>query len=281
MKADVVDAQGLALRVWDHEGAGPVALFVHGYLDTGRSFDAIAAALPGVRVLALDLRGHGQSAHVGAGGSYHLLDHVKDLAIVLHTLEARGAPVEVLVGHSMGANIALMVAGGAPARVRRLVMIDSFGPPPEEPEEQPARLGEVIASVLEPKRAFSRAASIDEAIAKLRTQNPGLSLVGARRMLEHVLVPDASGALAFPFDARLRGPSPIRYPEPMWLALCHRVTAPAVIVRATDGYVPEGETLEARAAALRAPLVTLEGPHHLHVEQPDAISAIVRQHLTR
>ena len=40
MKADAVTAQGLTLRLWDHEGDGPVALFVHGYLDTGRSFDA-------------------------------------------------------------------------------------------------------------------------------------------------------------------------------------------------------------------------------------------------
>ena len=84
--ARVVEANGLKLRLWDHARSGPIVLFVHGYLDTGRSFDAVADDLAEFRVLALDLRGHGQSERVGAGGSYHLLDHLKDLAVVLDTL---------------------------------------------------------------------------------------------------------------------------------------------------------------------------------------------------
>jgi pimeloyl-ACP methyl ester carboxylesterase len=284
MRSEVVSAQGLALRLWDHEGSGPVALFVHGYLDTGRSFDEIARALAEdpdrVHALALDLRGHGQSERAGAGASYHLLDHVKDLACVLRALKERGTPVDALVGHSMGANVALILAGAAPALVKRLVLIDSFGPPPEEPEEQPVRIGELVMSVLEPKKPFSRAASREDAAQKIRAQNLGLSIEAARRMVEHALVQEEDGSFSFPYDARLRGPSPIRYPESMWLSLCARVTAPTVIVRASDGYVPEGETLDARLRALRATLVQLEGPHHLHVEKPAEVAAIVRQHLT-
>jgi pimeloyl-ACP methyl ester carboxylesterase len=78
MRADDVMVQGLRLRLWDHAPAHhdlPKVLCIHGALDTGRSFDAVAGAVGDrARVIAVDLRGHGGSDVVGPGGSYHLLD---------------------------------------------------------------------------------------------------------------------------------------------------------------------------------------------------------------
>ncbi len=275
--ARVVKANGLKLRLWDHAGAGPVALFVHGYLDTGRSFDAVADALDGVRCLALDLRGHGQSERVGAGGSYHLLDHLKDVAVVIDTLKKSGEAVDVLVAHSMGGNVATLLAGAVPAMVPRLLLIDSVGGPPEDPAEAPERLAEVVKSVLADKRPFSTVASVDDAADKVRQQNPGLSREGALRMVRHVLVDAGDGRLAFPFDPRLRGPTPVRWPESMWLATAARMRMPVLVLRASDGYVPEGETTDARLAAMKqARLQTLKGAHHLHVERPADVAGAIR-----
>lgn len=287
--ADVIDAQGLRLRLWDHGGGGPVVLAIHGALDTGRSFDAVAHALADAapnsatrpRLLALDLRGHGASERAGAGSSAHLLDHMKDVACVLDGLARRDTPVAAVLGHSMGGNIALLVAGAAPALVKSLVLLDSCGPPAEAPEDQPERLGDVLASVLHDKRPFSSVRSIDDAVARVCANNPGLSAIAARRMVEHVLVPQADGSFAFPFDPRLRGPSPVRYPEGMWLSLCARVQGPVTLVRASEGYVADDDVLRARVAALRAEVLTVPGPHHLHVEDPTRVAAVVRHHLTR
>lgn len=272
--------QGLSLRLWDHGGDGPAALFLHGYLDTGRSFDAVAASLDGkVRALCLDLRGHGESERVGPGGSYHLLDHLKDVAVALTRLEEEGVPVACVVGHSMGGNVALLLAGAWPERVERLFLLDSLGAPPEEPEEQPARLGELLRS-LEVERPFSPVRDEDDAIARLVASNPGLSERGARRMVAHVLVEDKEhpGLLRFPFDPRLRGPTPLRWPEAMWRALCARVTAQVRVLRAEHGYVPEGEPAAGRLASLRdATLETLPGvSHHVHVEAPEAVARALR-----
>jgi pimeloyl-ACP methyl ester carboxylesterase len=280
--ATTVEAQGLALRVWDHGAPSPSArrvLFVHGYLDTGRSFDTVCAHVrdADIHALALDLRGHGQSDRVGAGGSYHLLDHVKDLAIVLRALA-----VDTLVGHSMGGNIALLTIGARPSLVKRVVFVDAIGAPPEDAADQADRVGELIDSVLEPKRPFSSVASVPEAAAKIQAQNAGLSNEAALRMVRDVMVPasgaSAEGALAFPFDPRLRGPSPVRWAEPMWLALCARIAAAnvaATLVRASDGYVVEGETTDARVAAMKATTHVLAGPHHLHVEKPLELARII------
>ena len=273
----VVESQGLKLRLWDHGRPGHVVLFVHGYLDTGRSFDAVASELQDMRCLALDLRGHGQSDRVGPGGSYHLLDHLKDLVVVLDTLAKKGEAVEVLVAHSMGGNIAFLLAGAQPALVKRLLLVDTCGPPPEDPEETPARLEELVKSVLAEKRAFSSVSSMQDAVEKIRVQNPGLSVQGAERMVKHAMVDDGTGRLAFPFDPKLRGPSPVRWPEAMWLAMSKRMTMPVRVLRAADGYVPEGETTEARLRLMkRSAMKTIPGGHHLHVEAPNAVAVAVR-----
>lgn len=273
----IVESQGLKLRLWDHGRPGPVVLFVHGYLDTGRSFDAVANELADMRCLALDLRGHGQSDRVGPGGAYHLLDHMKDLAIVIDTLAKKGEAVEALVAHSMGGNIAFLLAGAQPALVKRLLLVDTCGPPPEDPEETPARLEELIKSVLTEKRAFASVSSMQEAVEKIRAQNPGLSVLGAERMVKHAMVDDGNGRLAFPFDPRLRGPSPVRWAEAMWLAMSKRMTMPVRVLRAAAGYVPEGEMTEARLCAMkRASVKTVPGGHHLHVEAPDQVAVAAR-----
>ena len=272
-----IDSQGLKLRLWDHGRPGIVVLFVHGYLDTGRSFDAVAAELPEMRCLALDLRGHGQSERVGVGGSYHLLDHVKDLAIVLDTLARKGEAVDILAAHSMGGNIAYLLAGAMPSLVKSLLLVDTCGAPPETAEEVPARLHELLKSVLADKRPFSSVASMAEATAKICAQNPGLSRLGAERMVRHAMVDDGSGRLSFPFDPRLRGPSPVRWPEASWLALAARMSMPVRVLRAADGYVPEGGITQERLAAMqRAALKTVPGGHHLHVESPAFVAAAVR-----
>ena len=107
-RAGTVDLDvGPGLRLWDHGGDAPVVLFLHGYLDTGRSYDDLCSALEGdARCVCLDWRGHGFSGRAGPGGSYHLLDHLKDLSRVFDLLadggvDGLGRP-DALVAHSMG-----------------------------------------------------------------------------------------------------------------------------------------------------------------------------------
>ena len=290
--ASTVDVQGLRLRLWTWEAAAgdplPVVLLLHGALDTGRSWDAVATALLArarCRVIAVDLRGHGQSDSGGPGASHHLLDFAKDTAAVMAWLEARGQPVHTLVGHSMGANVAFLLAGAWPKHLRQLVLVDGAGPPPEDADEQPARLGDLFDAVVADKRPFKPAASIEAAVERLQAWNPGLSVKGATRMAAPALVQRADGHWDFPFDPRLRGPTPMRHPETQWLAACDRLVAAGVgtaIIRATDGFLPAGtddgllgEPFAERARRLGAQITVVEGPHHLHVEAEDVIADVI------
>ena len=280
-EARSISPQGLELRLWDHAPGAelPVALFVHGYLDTGRSYDRVAQALEGrVRVLCLDWRGHGQSQWAPGGASYHLLDHVKDLAATIVHLSEEDTPMALLVAHSMGANIALMAAGAWPEIVPRLLLLDAFGPPAEDPEVQPHRIGNVLKA-MQVVKPFRRFPDYGAAVSRIVATNHGLSREGADLMARHLVAEDplAPGQWAFKLDPRLRGPTPVRYPEETWRAFCARLQGPVRLLRAEWGYLPESEVLKGRLAACKdASMRTLPGAHHhLHVEAPSEVAAEV------
>jgi pimeloyl-ACP methyl ester carboxylesterase len=274
----LVNAGGLMLCLWHCPApkARHRLLFLHGYYDTGRSFDTIIHELGmDFECWCLDFRGHGQSASVGPGGSYHLLDYAKDTVAALQYLAKHDSQVDVLVGHSMGGNIALMVAGALPESVKGLVLLDSMGAPSEDENEAPERLGQTLKAAFKIYPAHT-CASVDEAIAKLRANNSDLSLEGAKRMATHMLYPDPANPnqFVFAFDPRMRGPTPFRFSEGAWRAYCERVAGPTLVLRAERGYLPdEGEYAERLSAFSNAKLVLVPNVgHHLHVDAPKTVA---------
>jgi pimeloyl-ACP methyl ester carboxylesterase len=99
-------------------------LLVHGVTSSSRTWWRVGPALVGrgFRVLAVDLRGHGASPRSVAGLS--AADLADDVA---ETLAGEG-PVELLVGHSLGALVTLELIGRRPGLARRLVVEDPPGP---------------------------------------------------------------------------------------------------------------------------------------------------------
>jgi len=110
-------------------GIGPAIVFLHGYTDSWRSFeDTLARLPPGLRGVALTLRGHGNSDRPGAG--YRIEDFAHD---VIAVLDALGLAKVTLVGHSMGSLVAQEVAVAHPSRLAGLVLVGSqtsFDQPP-------------------------------------------------------------------------------------------------------------------------------------------------------
>jgi non-heme chloroperoxidase len=101
------------------QGAGAPVVLLHGVTDSWRSFDPLLAALPPtVHAYAVTQRGHGGSDKPAAG--YRYADFAAD---VVAFLDAVGVPKAVIVGHSMGAVVALRVACTAPERVAGLFLL--------------------------------------------------------------------------------------------------------------------------------------------------------------
>jgi pimeloyl-ACP methyl ester carboxylesterase len=99
---------------------GPSLLFLHGITSHWQSsFPVMPAFALRWQLYALDLRGHGRSGR--AAGAYRIVDYAAD---VVAFLRGRVTRPTVIVGHSLGAIIALAVASDAPELVRALVLED-------------------------------------------------------------------------------------------------------------------------------------------------------------
>lgn len=119
-------AQGIAAGIAYEDShpaglAGAPLVLVHGAGGTRRHWPEALRALPGRRVIAVDLPGHGLSAGPAersvAGNARRLLA----------LLDALGVGSAVVAGHSMGGAIALALALDAPARVAGLLLVGTGG----------------------------------------------------------------------------------------------------------------------------------------------------------
>jgi pimeloyl-ACP methyl ester carboxylesterase len=100
-------------------GEGPPVVLLHGLFGAARNFGAVQRALaPRFRVIALDMRNHGDSPH-GADMRYPT-----QAADVRETLAALGVERAAVVGHSMGGKAAMALALTAPELVGRLLVSD-------------------------------------------------------------------------------------------------------------------------------------------------------------
>lgn len=158
---DVPVAGGsLRVAVWDAPRPdAPTVLLVHGVTASHLAWQLVADRLPEVRVVAPDLRGRGRSHPEDASGSEPgMAGHAADLVAVLDHL---GVDRTLVVGHSMGAFVGLVLADRHPGRVDRLVLVDG-GLPLAVPEGLSA--DEVVQLVLGPtaERLTMRFASVEE-----------------------------------------------------------------------------------------------------------------------
>jgi lipase len=102
---------------------GPVVLAIHGITASSRSWIALARLLPGVRLIAPDLRGRARSNRLPS--PFGLAQHRDDMQTVLDALDIERA---VVVGHSMGAFVATLLAAAEPTRVADVVLVDGGFP---------------------------------------------------------------------------------------------------------------------------------------------------------
>ena len=106
------------------EPQNPPIVLVHGGSAHAHWWDHIAIELAQkYRVIALDLRGHGDSSWP-APPSYEIDDYVADLTAFVVALRL---PPLVLIGHSLGGLIALAYAARHSATLRALIVVD-MGP---------------------------------------------------------------------------------------------------------------------------------------------------------
>jgi pimeloyl-ACP methyl ester carboxylesterase len=256
------DGVGLAVHEWPGRGrAATTIVGIHGLTANHSCWAPMAAVLsPDYRFVAYDLRGRGDSDKPGTG--YSLATHGRDLAGLLAHLGLRRA---VLMGHSLGAMIALRFAATHPTRVRKLVLVDGGL------DVRPEVLESLAPAIARLGLEFP---SIDAFLERMR----GLPLFAGRwnddleRYFRYDVETLPSGAVRAKAAVAAIEEELRNLPRERLWTLHHRVRCPTLILRAPDGLLTATDCLmtrdeaEAMARAIpKARLVEVPGTNHYTV----------------
>jgi pimeloyl-ACP methyl ester carboxylesterase len=247
----------VALNVVTRPGAGTPVVCLHGIWDWWRYFRPLVPDGPGSfagrPLVMLDLRGHGESDKPAQGYAWN--DYAAD---VIALIRQRGWQRVTLVGHSLGALTALLVAAALPERIESLVLEDPPLPLPDGPSE-------LFRGVYEMKQQpFERI--VDDLLA----WRPWLTRAQAEEVAT-CLSQTANGV----FEATFAGASagiPIPVPGVT-------IDAPALVIRAGDAQqraLRDGGEELLRQVLPNARFETIPGTSHTVLrDRPDAYRALL------
>jgi pimeloyl-ACP methyl ester carboxylesterase len=274
----VAGADGLDLHLLEWSDEGVALLLLHGFGNDAHIWDDFAPAVASYyRTLALDHRGHGDSAW-DTERRYDLATMVRDIEAVTEALETQRV---VLIGHSLGGRIATFFAAAHPARMAGLVLVD-IGP--EVDARGVTRIRMETASSIDP--SFG---SVDEYARLLSLHYPAARPDAIMRMARHGLRRREDGRLVLKMDPILRG-GLVRSETPeqaaqrerqataeQWQALA-RIPCPTLVVRgaASDIFAPDtadrmvDEVLQKGALA-----VVPQAGHSVMTDNPDGFREAV------
>jgi pimeloyl-ACP methyl ester carboxylesterase len=253
----------LAAQEWGAENELP-AIAAHGWLDNAGSFDLLAPLLPGWRIVAVDLAGHGRSDFRSLDASYNIWQDVGDLIDIAEQLSWHRF---TLLGHSRGAAISMLLAAAFPERVERLVLLEGGIPLTAAAEEAP----ENLARALNDRRNLSRKtgrvfADRETAIAE---RSRGFSKVSreAAAVLARRSLREVDGGFQWHADQRLKGRSELRLTPEQTAAFIERVTAPVLLFIAEQSPLVASPMHAALISGFKdVEVVRLPGGHHFHLE---------------
>ena len=264
-----VEVNGTTLHYLDYGTAGrrPM-LCIHGGAAHAHWFDFVAPGFTADHhVIALDLRGHGDSGRADPG-TYVWQTFADDIDAFAQKLDLRDF---VLVGHSMGGMISLVYASTHPGRMGRLVIVDSIM---LMPLQRVAKMHEFGAR---PAKGY---ATQEELVARYRLEGAETQMASPevlRRMALHSGRQEADGLWRHKADRGVYTNFQQIAGVPLW----EKVRVPALVVKGerSKRFTPE-VLAEVRARAPQVKMAQVPASdHHITLDNPQGFVEVVREFL--
>ncbi|MBL4942035.1 MAG: alpha/beta hydrolase [Colwellia sp.] len=262
-----------------------IVLCLHGWLDNAASFLPLMpyfqTNLSNKHVVAIDWPGHGNSTHRSLDAHYHFIDWVYDL---LQLFELNQWQQVDIVAHSMGGMVASAFAAAFPEKVKSLTLLDSIGFMSAKAEQTTQQLRDGMLSRYKnnikqqshTKKKFHP--STDSAV-KARLAVSDLKYQQAKLLVERGLFEQEQG-FSWRSDSRLRNTSPYRLTLKQAQQFICDIKCPVQLI-----YGSKGMELVSTGIDVFGPLFTqfssieLDGGHHVHMEQPQKTTELIKHFL--
>jgi pimeloyl-ACP methyl ester carboxylesterase len=250
-----IDGRRLHYLEW---GAGRrrSILLLHGIGDNAHIWDHCASDLSrqGLRVIALDQRGHGLSDWADPPG-YGCGDYVADLKKFIKELDLAGF---VLMGHSMGALHATLYAALEPQRVAGLVHADIEPCPPAWNKKYLLNLYNELPFFFD---------SIDDYVETIRKNYLHADLKMLYEIASHEAVRGEDGKLRTRFDREVLSHFDPSYDICPYLG---RISCPTLVIRGRESRVMSEDAARQMSSSIRrGEFAQVENAAHpLHIDNP-------------
>lgn len=260
--------------VWGQPQA-PRVLALHGWLDSAISFAQVGPALAaaGWQLVAPDFAGHGFSDWHPIGQDYAIASYVADIhALMVHQ---QWAPLPI-VGHSMGAGIAGMLAAVVPDQVQSLVLLDGLGTLPTTDEDAPVQMARALKFWWRRLNQSSRMSQFADLNAATQARMMGIGDVTeamawtlCQRALRPLTADDGAEGPGWTWrsDPRLMAPSWLRLTEAQNLAFLRAIRCPVTMLEADNGFLVTRDFMPSRREVIdQLTYHRLPGGHHFHLD---------------
>ena len=256
-------------RLLEWDGREPPVLFLHGLTGVaevwGPTIDALGASPP--RCLALDQRGHGHSTKPKTG--YSIGAYVRDAVDIIEELGL--APLH-LVGHSMGARVAMVLAARFPRLLRSVAVVD-IGP-----EAWRANYEQTVQALDRMPPSYPNMASALGGAARARGAESADAVLNARRLTaiaEARLRALPDGSVAWLADREALKQTVVAHRSRDYWAEWKRIGVPALFVRGgTSAEVRPRVAAKMRATNPGVRFVQFEGVgHNVPLLVPERLAA--------
>jgi len=258
------------------KGNSKKILALHGWLDNAASFSELAPMLAkeGYEVIAIDFAGHGKSDHRAEGHFSHFGDFVLDIHGVLEQLEWDKC---TLLGHSMGAAMAVMYSVAYKEHIEKLIMIENLGPVPAyEQGTAASNLRKALSQWQTHNTKHQRFyQSIDSALQVRHKATPMAHKI-LRPLVKRSLKKSKKG-YHWRTDKRLKLRSMVRFSEELVQDILTSEKPPTQLILAEPPtYALSYPSIKERIKKLNAEnVIKIKGHHHLHMDKAGEVCRAV------
>lgn len=280
---DVISADGTRLRAWTNDGDGPAVLVSNGLGTNPHVWPTLLQPDSGLRVIGWYHRGIGGSERP-ASGRIEMDAHLEDAVAVMTAL---GVDTAVLVGWSIGVNVAFELATQHPERVRGILAVAGVPGATFSTTLAPLRVPPILANTL--MLTVARSATISgHALAPVTRRVPWTRFSVDLLRMTRVISPAADPALLQTVVQEFFSTHPAWYARMALAASRHPRVSLSSITVPTTFLAGRGDLLAGaaamRSAAERIPGARyreMRGTHFIPLEQPDVVLAELRGLLAR